>query len=489
MKPRVGLYTGGLKAYWNQFSGLKKRLIGYGKFIEDQLSEKAEIFNYGLVDDAFSGRDAGEYFNKNYVDIILCHMGTYYTSSSILPIHQICKATVIILNLQPTAEMNYSKTTTGEWLAHCVACAVPELCNAFNRSGIEYHLVSGLLGLSVTPEISVADEITSVRPEATKAWDEIYQWIDVAGVKRTLSHARFGVLGNNYSGMLDMYSDYTALQAKFGLHVEILEMCDLDRIIQTVTPDELKEKIIEIRNFFEISKNSPSEPLAKKPSNEQLDWSAKIAVAQEKMVNEYNLNAVSYYYHGSNNYYEEIQSGFIVGFSLLTAKGIPCAGECDIKTAIAMKICDTLAKGGSFCEIVATDYNKGTIILGHDGPFHINISDGKPILRGMEVYHGKKGSGISVEAQIKTGDVTLLGITQTADGVLKMIISKGESIKAKTLMIGNTQTHVKFELDPDTYMNKWFMQAPTHHFAMSVGDNTKLFEKVAKILKIQYVII
>ena len=152
-----------------------------------------------------------------------------------------------------------------------------------------------------------------------------------------------------------------------------------------------------------------------------------------------------------------------------------------------MKICDTLGYGGSFCEIVATDYNEGTIILGHDGPFHIKISDGKPILRGMGVYHGKRGSGVSVEANVVIGPVTTLGVTQTIDGALKMIVSEGEAIKRPILMVGNTQTHVKFASDPDSYMDKWFMEAPTHHCAMSVGHNRAVFDKISYILDIKSV--
>lgn len=486
---RIGMYSAGLKTYWNQFEGLHDRLIGYGKFIESKLSAYGEVFNFGLVDDEFAGREAGEWLNSKNVDIVFCHSATYFTSSSVLPVHQICKAPVIVLNLQPAAEMNYLKTTTGEWLAHCVACPVPEICNAFNRANIECTVINGLLGLEETPEISVADEVTCDRPEAKRAWKEIYEWLRAAQVKKTLMHSRFGFLGNNYSGMLDMYSDFTMLQAQTGIHVELLEMCDFDRNVQKVTDADVEKKKQQIAEFFTISGNSPSDPIAKKPTEEQLDWSARIAAAQEKMTEEYKLNALSYYYHGSDNYYEELQSGFIVGHSLLTANHIPCAGEGDIKTALAMKICDILGTGGSFCEIVATDYNKGTIILGHDGPFHISIAGEKPVLRGMGIYHGKRGSGVSVEAQVKEGDVTMLGITQTGDGKLKMIISEGEARNYQTLMIGNTQTHIKFADTPDDYMDKWFCEAPTHHLAMSIGKNASLFKKVAVLMDMKYVII
>ncbi len=281
-KARIGIYGVGLKAYWSQFDGLEDRLKFYTSFIGKQLEQYGEIYNFGLVDDEYAGSEAGEYFNKNNVDIIFLYSATYCTSSCVLPVHQICKAPLVILNLQPTAQMNYLHTTTGQWLAHCGACPVPEFTNAFERAGIEYNIVNGLLGLDKTPDFSETDENTIDRIEAKRAWKEIYEWANAAKVKRNLQGARFGFLGNNYCGMLDMYSDYTMLSAQLGLHIEILEMCDLEKYLQSVTEDEVKGKLDEINKFFQISGDSPSDPIARKPSEEQLEWSAKVAVAQRK---------------------------------------------------------------------------------------------------------------------------------------------------------------------------------------------------------------
>ncbi len=490
-KPRIGLYTMGLKHYWTQFPGLKDRINEYGEFISKKVeSFGAEIFYYGLVDSEDAGHQAGEYFNQNNIDLILAHSATYVTSACVLPVHQICSAPTVVLNLQPAAKINYTQTTTGEWLAHCGACPVPEIANAFNRSDIHFRVVNGLLGLNYTPDISMTDEITDKRPEAIRAWKTIKEWILAARVKRNLQGARFGFLGNTYSGMLDMYSDFTMFQSQTGAHIQILEMCDLDRHLQKITQEEIQHKRQEIEEFFIISDDLAADPLAQKPSQDQLNWSAKVAVAQEKLVKEFDLDALTYYYHGApGNHYENVQGGFIVGHSLLTASGIPCAGEGDLKTCLAMKICDLVEAGGSFCEIVVTDYETSTILLGHDGPFHLKIAKGKPILRGMGLYHGKQGTGISVEAKVRTGSITNLGCTQTIDGKLKFIITEAESTDGSIMKIGNTQTPVKFKKDPDSYMDEWFSHAPTHHFAMSIGQNADLYEKISDLLNIpSYVI-
>ncbi|MGG4143977.1 L-fucose/L-arabinose isomerase family protein [Paenibacillus algorifonticola] len=487
-KPRIGLYSVGLRAYWQQFPGLRERLEQYGAFIEQKIAQWGEVFNYGMVDTESEGRSAGEWLNTQNVDVVFCHAATYSTSSTVLPVHQINKAPVVFLNLQPTERMNYESSTTGEWLAHCGACPVPEFANAFNRARIPFKVVNGLLGLDYTPDISLTNEVTSGRKEAVRAWREIEEWVRAAAVPRTLRHSRFGFLGNTYSGMLDMYSDFTMIQAQTGLHIEVLEMCDLDRMLRAITPQETKRKRDEVLAMFQYSCDSPSDPIARKPTEGQLEWSCKVAAAQEKLIREYDLDALTYYYHGApGGEYEQLQGGFIVGHSLLTARGIPCSGEGDLKTAVAMKICDILGTGGSFSEIVVVDYVDETILLGHDGPFHIAISEGKPILRGMGLYHGKQGTGVSVEAKVRTGAITTLNLTQTGDGRLKLISSEAESTNGPIMHIGNTQTPVRFKQHPDDYMTAWFAEAPTHHCAMSIGHNASLFSKVGELMQIKHV--
>ena len=488
LRARIGLYSIGLHAYWDQFPGLLECLTEYNAFIAQRLSGFGEVYNFGMVDTEEKGREAGEYFNRNNVDIVFSHAATYCTSACVLPVHRLSKAPAVVLDLQPAPKMAYEITGTDRWLAQCVACCVPEISSAMARARIPFRVVNGLLGLDHTPAFAKADENTAGRPEAVRAWNEIREWCAAAAVKRTLASARFGFLGGYYSGMLDMYTDFTLMQAQTGIHIEMLEMSDLDACLKSVTEEETEEKLAVINAFFEISGDSPSDPIAKAPAEDQLLWAARVAAAQEKLVRSRDLDSVSYYYHGNDDHFERVQSGFIVGFSLLNAQGVACSGEGDIKTALAMKIADICGLGGSFSEIVASDFDRGTIILGHDGPFHIAIARQKPILRGMGVYHGKRGSGVSVEAKVKPGPVTALGVTQTADGTLKFNISEGEAVEGPILLNGNTSTHIKFSCPPAEYMDRWFSEAPTHHLALSVGHNAGLFVKIAQLLDIPYAV-
>ncbi len=483
-RPRIGLYAVGHPHYWEQFPGLLDRLLGYGRFIERRMTAWGDVCNVGMIDEESGSRRAAEQLNAANVDLIFCHAATYAMSAAHIHIAQHCRRPIVVLNLQPTAAMDYERTTTGEWLVHCVGCSVPEIANALNRSGVDFHVVSGLLGLDHTPSMALANENTAGHPEAIAAWREIEAWVQAARVARTLREGRMGFLGHTYPGMLDMYSDFTMITAQTGMHVEVLEMCDLAQILQTVTPAQQQAKLEEVRRMFVISEDSPADPLARRPRPEQLEVACRVAVAQEKLVRDFDLDALTYYYRGRpGNEYEVLQEAFILGHSLLTAQGIPCSGEGDMKTAIAMKVCDILGVGGSYSEIVAADYTRGTMILGHDGPFHIAISDGKPILRGMGLYHGKWGTGVSVEATVRKGPVTLLNVTQTGDGRLRTIVNQGDAIEAPILRIGNTMTHVRFSKGPTQFMNDWFRLAPTHHCAMSVGHSMDQFQKVATLME------
>ena len=486
---RIGLYSVGLQSYWDQFSGLKERLTGYNRFIANQLSAYGTVCDFGMVDTPEAGLAAGQYFARESVDILFVHVATYCTSSCILPVHQSCRAPAVILNLQPAVQMNYEHTGTGEWLAQCTGCAVPEVSNAFRRSGIRFRCVNGLLGLKDPPPSAIADEKTDQTDSAKNAWKAIGEWVKAAQVISALKRSRFGFLGGYYTGMLDMYADFTLLSAKLGIQIVMLEMCDLNERLKSVTEKEILQKKREIWDFFILPSGDSADPIAHQPTEEELDWSARVACAQEKMTHDFSIDALSYYYHGTEGSdYAALQSGFIVGHSLLTAKGIPCAGEGDIKTCAAMKICDLLGVGGSFSEIVAMDYKTQTMLVGHDGPFHLLIADGKPFLRGVNIYHGKRGSGISVEAQVKPGPITMLGLAQTDKG-LRMVCREGMAEKLPILRIGNTQTHVNWGTPLDEFMDRMFSTALTHHFSLSVGHNHSLFTKVADLLEIEMILL
>jgi L-arabinose isomerase len=469
----VGVFGIGLEAYWAQFPGLKERLEGYQQKVEQRIGEWATVTSGGLVDDAAAAQRTGDAFARAGVDLLFCYVGTYATSSQVLPLVQRSKAPVIVLNLQPRAALDYPGTDTGEWLANCCACCVPEISCAFARAGVPFRVATGML----EPE-------PDVREPWESAWREIRQWCEAACTVRNLSHARIGFLGHPYPGMLDMYSDFTQHHSQVGTHIEVLEMCDLDDRVNAATESDVRRKEEEVRGMFEISEDSPVDPLAKKPTPEAMGWACRVAVGLDRLVDDFSLEGLTYYYRGlNNNRYEQLGAGLILGCSLLTARGIPCSGEGDLKNCQAMKILDLLGAGGSFTEFYAIDFRQGFMLMGHDGPFHLGIAEGRPILRGLGLYHGKRGYGVSVEASVQKGAITVLGLTQKEDGRLKLVAAEGESLPGERLQIGNTNSRLRFWLPPQAFFDAWCHEGPTHHCALGVGHVLGKIEKVASLLR------
>ncbi len=479
MRPReqavVGVFGIGLAAYWPQFAGLRERLEGYQRKVEQRVAEWASVSSGGLVDSAPAAITTGEVFRRAAVDLVLCYVGTYSTSSQVLPVIQRAQAPVVVLNLQPRTALDYPHTGTAEWLANCSACCVPELAGALARSGIPFRQVTGML----EPE-------PDVREPWETAWQEIREWCEAAAVVRNLRQARIGFLGHTYPGMLDLYSDFTQHHSQLGTHIEVLEMSDLDERVAAVTDAEIVRQEEEVRRIFEISEDSPSDPLARKPAPEEMRWACQVAVGLEKLAEDFDLGGLAYYYRGlAGNRNEQMAAGMTVGCSLLTARGVPCSGEGDLKNCQAMKIVDLLGAGGSFTEIYAMDFRQGLLLMGHDGPFHLALAQGRPVLRGLELYHGKRGAGVGVEASVRLGPVTLLGLTQTPAGRLKLLAAEGESVAGERLRIGNTNSLMRFALPPAAWINAWCREGPTHHGALGLGHLGQRLEKVASLLDLE----
>ncbi len=470
--PRIGMFAVGLAAYWPQFEGLRARLEGYQRRLEERLAELgAEVVSAGLVDNTEAARTAGDRLAAGRVELVLVYAATYATSSQVLPTVQAAKAPVVILNLQPTRTLDYEGMTTGEWLANCAACCVPELAGAFTRARIPYSTVTGTL------------------EDGDPAWDGIGEWIDAARAVQSLRSARFGFLGHTYPGMLDMYSDFTQIHAQTGAHVEVLEMDELVARVESADSAAVERKGEEIRATFDLAEPG-ADPIADEISPETFDWSARVAVGLDRLVEEFALDGLTYYYRGADgNVNERVGAGLIVGNSLLTAKGIPAAGEGDLKTNVAMFLLDRLGAGGSYTEFYALDFDEDFVLMGHDGPGHLAIAEGRPIARALRLYHGKSGAGLSIEMKVRLGPITILGLTQTADGRLKLIAAEGESIPGPTFRIGNTNSRLRFAKGPAAFMDAWCAEGPTHHVALGIGHQLARLRKVATLLGLELAVV
>jgi len=468
MKTKVGLFGIGLDTYWAQFEGLLDHLKAYQEEINKRLSTYGvEVADAGMVDNPVKAREAADFLKSNDVELIFLYVSTYALSSTVLPVAQKLKVPVIILNLQPVARLDYDAFNqlgdrgkmTGLWLEHCQACSVPEIASVFNRSGIQYDFVTGYL----------QDE---------EAWREIKAWTEAARVANALRNNRMGILGHYYGGMLDVYTDVTKQSAVFGTHFEMLEMCELKKYRDAVTKLELKSKIADFSTAFDIV-----------PECEQseIERAARTSVALDKLIEKHKLGSMAYYYEGeSGNDYENIVTSVIAGNTLLTGKNIPVAGECEVKNAQAMKIMAEFGAGGSFSEFYLMDFKDDVVMLGHDGPAHFAIAEGRVKLVPLPIYHGKPGRGLSIQMTVKHGPVTILSVVEGKEGVF-LLVAEGESVEGSVLHIGNTNSRYRFPIGAKRFMNEWSKRGPAHHCAIGVGHVAEKIEKLGKILDIDVV--
>ena len=469
----IGIFGVGFNKYWPQFEGLLDELKGkLNIFINKVKANDVKVTSFGIADDAESAYAMLPKLKAADLDLVFCHMLTYATSASFGAIIRGLDIPLVLVALQPLKALDYSKASTYMQLCNDDFCAVPEFTGVAIRMGKKPPPV--ILGTLEDDPI---------------AENEISQWCNIAMVLHDFKRARIGHFGHPIEHMLDMQTDHTALTATFGCHIVQTEADELLKLEQTVTEKEIEGKKVEILNLFDTP-DPKSDPITEKLTENDLKVAARVAVALDKFVDIHNLDGLAYYYEGQEGSpMRELVTNLIVGNSLLTSAGFPMCGESDLKTCIAMLIMDRLDIGGSFAEFHPIDFNEGFVLVGHDGPHHINIAEGKPVLRSLSKYHGKPGAGAGVEFKIKEGPITILSIGLTANGRFKFILAEGESLHGPIPPTGNTNTRGFFKPDVRSFLKNWVAEGPTHHFALGIGHYARTIQQIAEILNVESVIV
>ena len=476
----VGVVSVGLDTYWKQCPGLledmaKKEAV----FVRRVESHQVKVTSFGMSDNPQKAAEMIPVMKAADLDLLFVDMVTYATSSTFAPFVRELKCPIVLVALQPDARLDYEHATIYRQLYNDDLCSVPEFTGVAIRYGRP-----------------VADVIIGQLEGDAKAAEEVRQWCAVAHVLHDLRRARIGLMGHVLEAMYDMQVDPTAVSRTFGCHVALCEPDEILPFYRELGIGEremgngdvglMKKRILE---FFDTP-DPVSDPWTEKLTDHDLDVAAKAAVALEKFIEKRNLDGFAYYYEGEpGSLTRELVTNFIVGNSLLTAAGFPMCGEFDLKNCVAMMIFDRLDIGGSFAEFHPIDFERGTVLVGHDGPHHLNIAAKKPVLRSLKKYHGKPGSGAGVEFNIKEGPITMMSLGLKADGSFKFIVAEGESLAGPIPPTGNTNTHGLFKPDVRTFLRRWSMEGPTHHFALGIGHHAAELKKLGRALGIETVVV
>ena len=467
-KPRIGIIGMGHYIYWPQFEGLREELMQKQLDLPAFFSGESDLIDLGFADDIDSSYAALKHAQCEDLDALFIVMATYIPSAVVFPFAKYLRVPQILIGLQPLAHLDYAHTTTYMQLCNDDICSMPEFAGVYERLGAPrpFFIVDSMVNRErITERIRTFERAIAA----------------VAAFK----YAKFGYLGHTYDGMYDMNTDPTAFSATFGAHVKMLELCELREDVNSVTDAEVRAKIDEIKSVFDIREPS-HDPLTDYVADADLDLAARCAVGLDKLTARHGLSALAYYYKGENgNDYERIASNLIIGNSLLTSRGLPLAGEADLKTAAAMLIMNRIGGGGSFAELHPFDVTDDVVLIGHDGPHNLTVSDGRPVLRKLKKFHGKSGAGVSVEFHLQNGPISLLSCSLTRDGRFRLISSEAESVPGDIPQTGNTNTKCRMNTPVTDWIERWCEAAPTHHLALGVGHRGREIELFARMMDIE----
>lgn len=473
LKAKVGVIGVGHHTYWPQFEGLLAEMKRkQSLFVERLEEEQVSVTDFGLIDNAETAYAAIAPIKAADIDLLFVDMVTYATSSTFGCIVREINVPIVLVAIQPLKAMDYPNGTTFMQLCNDDFCSFSEFAGVAMRMGRPMPFC--ILGHE--GDDPVVDK-------------EIKSWCGIARAMHDLRRGRMGLMGHTLEAMLDMHCDPTAITASFGCHVPLLEPHDLLRHYESADEQLIAVKRKAILDFFDTPE-PVSDPITTKLTEEDLLTAARCAVALDGLIQEKKLTGLAYYYEGTEGTdIRKVMTNLTVGNSLLTGGGFPMCGEYDIKNCMAMLIFDRLKIGGSFAEFHPVDFEQGTVLVGHDGPHHINIAEGKPVLRSLKKYHGKPGSGASVEFQLKEGPITMMSIGQTGAGKFKFIIAEGISERRPIPPTGNTNTHGRFGHDIRKFLLDWTFEGPTHHFALGIGHHAKDLVRLANCLGIESVVV
>ena len=459
-RPRIGVLPTGHKIYWGQFPNLKALGEGMYSKLCSHLAEIGDVIAPELVDTPEKAVAAASFFQANPIDILLIFPFGYTTGMCIAPVVRKIHAPIRLLNAHEDSTYDYRNADTAIYLHHEGVCCIPEYSGTLVNLGKSFRVITGHFG-------------------DPRLWDELAADCQGASAARAFQSLNCAVIGKTYDGMTDMPTDEHRLLCATGKLLLRPEVEEIKVAVEHVTDAELSSMYDEFRALYDVDQTV---------TNEHMRFSAKVAVAFDRLVSRYDIDAFGYYWWGQDDFITQIRAQSALAVSRLAAMGRFGVTEGDVKTAMAMKILDLLGAGGMFLEFFSMDFKENFFLMGHDGPSNINIAEGKATLQHLQVHHGKTGNGLGIDFCIPNGTITLVNLTQfDAGDTFKLIYAVGESIPGSILNIGNPNCRVRVTRPLHEFMEAWCRQGPSHHIALGLGDMSRQLETFAEAAGFQCV--
>ncbi len=456
-KAKVGVFSIALGAYLPQFPQLVPEFEAQYAAFKEILPDTVELIDGGMVTTKEQSMEAGDKFRAADVDLVILQLLTYATSYNMLPAIRDLDVPVVLVNVQKLKAPDYANTDIPKWLGELYACgAVGEMVADLERAGKRHAVITGV--------VEGGDPVVQA---------ELEDWCRAAQVRRRFRDTNLAQIGRPYPGMMDLYIDETNLYHRMWLYTKQFDWEKMWAIADDIDDEAvIRAKAQDILDTFDIEDGSV----------EKVWDMARYVVAFEQWVKEEKLGFVASHYDGfSQGVAGKLDSMLIPAFSMLIKQGTACAVEGDIKVAMAMSILKTISGTGQLSEMYSIDFNEDICIIGHSGSGDADISEKKPSMKIVPVFHGKTGGGYLTQFYPPAGPVTYLAITQDRDGRFKFVAAEGVNEEGPIFTFGDTNMRTRFSCGAREFCNRWSEAGPTHHMAAATGHHIDTILKVAKI--------
>ncbi len=460
-KARVGVFSVALGAYLPQFPQLVQEFEAQYAAFKKTIPDTVDIIDGGMITTKEQSQAAGDQFRAADVDLVFVQLLTYATSYNMLPAVRDLDVPVVLVNVQKLKALDYKTADIPDWLGEGYASgAVGEMVADLERFGKRHAVITG---------------VVEGGDPAVQA--EIEDWCRAAQTRRRFRDTNIAQIGRPYPGMMDLYIDETNLYRRMNLYTKQFDWERMWIIADHVTDeDAIRAKAQDILDTFDIEGGGTIEKV----------WDmAKYVVAFEQWVKDEKIGLIASHYDGlATGKAGILDSMLIPAFSMLIKQGVACAVEGDMKVAMAMSILKTISGTGQLSEMYSIDFNDDIAIIGHSGSGDADISDKKPTMKIVDVFHGKTGGGYLTQFYPYLGPVTYLAITQDGDGHFKFVVAEGVNEEGEILKFGDTNMRTRFSCGATEFVTRWSECGPTHHMAAARGRWIDTILKVAKIFDV-----